>query len=68
MDASVTVPDGTFEDVLHIRITMEEVVGQMVTDYWFAPGVGNVKSETVVSAGSVVLYEMTEELVEHFVI
>jgi len=68
MDASATVPDGTFEDVLHIRITMEDVVGQMVTDYWFAPGVGNVETGIVVTAGSVVLYEMTEELVEHFVI
>ncbi len=67
MDETVDVPDGTFEDVLHLRLHEPGTV-QTVTDLWFAPGTGCIASGVEVSAaGSVVLYELDEELVSHFV-
>ena len=52
-DATVTVPAGTFEDCLHIRIeewtsrdTAGPFAGHQVVEWWFAPHVGPVKRKT----------------------
>lgn len=69
LDETVTVPDGTFQDVLHIRYTIE--TGVVTTmDRWFGPGTGLLKTETQVTAGGgpAILYDMTEDLVDHLIL
>lgn len=66
MDETVTVPDGTFEDVLHISMSGDSLLIEMTTDLWFAPGVGLVRHSTdMVAGGMVTFYEMVEELTGH---
>lgn len=69
LDETVTVPEGTFQDVLHIRYTVE--AGVVTTmDRWFGPGTGLLRTETQVTAGGgpAILYDMTEDLVGHLVL
>lgn len=66
MEETVTVPDGTFEDVLHISTTEVDTLGyQTVDDYWYAPGIGLVSHDKVMQNGSLILYELSEDLVGH---
>jgi hypothetical protein len=65
MDVEMTVPDGTFQDVLHIRATSSNVVVEVVWDYYFAPYVGNIAGEITGSSGGTTTYSSTEELVNH---
>jgi hypothetical protein len=46
----VTVPAGTFKAV-HVRTTVDEKRGGQVSDVWFAPGVGLVKSARSTAEG-----------------
>lgn len=66
MDETVTVPDGTFEDVVHISMSGDSLLVELTTDLWFAPGVGLVRHSTDMSAGGMItFYEMVEELTGH---
>ncbi len=66
MEETVTVPDGTFENVLHISTTEVDTLGiQTVDDYWYAPGVGLVSHGKIMQNGPLVLYELSEDLVGH---
>ena len=44
---SLTVPAGTFDDVLHLRLTMSAGGGTQVKDWWWARGVGQIKSKNI---------------------
>ena len=66
MEETVTVPDGTFENVLHISTTEVDTLGnQTVDDYWYAPGVGLVSHGKIMQNGPLVLYELSEDLAGH---
>jgi len=64
MDEVVTVPDGTFDDVLHIRVTQGDPI-QITQDSYFAPGIGNIMNNMEISADTLTLYSMTEQLTHH---
>ncbi len=66
MTETVTVPEGTFDDVLHISVLQQDTLLSMVQDMYFAPGVGNILNETTVSAGTIVVASITEELLDAF--
>jgi hypothetical protein len=66
MDEVVTVPDGEFDDVLHIRIA--QGAGGMVSvtrDDYYAPGIGNIMNTISILADTTIVYSMTEQLTHH---
>ena len=65
MTEQIEVPDGTFENVLHVRATYVEVAAQVVWDYYFAPNVGNILGETTGTVGGATTYSSTEWLTGH---
>ena len=64
---SITVPDGSFNNVLHIRV-IDDGPPTIQTDYYYAPDVGSILTETEVIVQQEVIFELTEELDSHFVI
>jgi hypothetical protein len=64
MDEVVSVPDGEFDDVLHIRITQGDLVS-IVEDDYYAPGIGNIMNTMSIHADTTVVYEMTQQLTHH---
>lgn len=64
VDEVVTVPDGEFDDVLHIRITQGDVIS-MTQDEYYAPGIGNIMTSTSILADTTTVYEMTRQLTHH---
>jgi hypothetical protein len=64
MDEIVTVPDGEFDDVLHIRITQGDMVS-ITQDNYYAPGIGSIMNTMSILADTTVVYSMTERLTHH---
>lgn len=68
MDETITVPDGTFDGVLHVSLSRDTLLLSMDQDLWFAPGVGCIRRATSITAGgAVIVYELEESLADHFV-
>jgi len=68
MDETITVPEGTFDGVLHVSLGMDSLLLSMDQEFWFAPGVGCIRRVTCISAGgAVTLYELEESLRDHLV-
>lgn len=55
---SITVPVGTFSDVLHMRWTMAAPDGSQIHDEWWAKSVGCVKRLHISGDSSAVSYEL----------
>jgi hypothetical protein len=55
---SISVSGKTYENCFHLRSVMADA--KFTEDFWEAPGVGRVKSETVVADGAKVSMTLTE--------
>lgn len=56
---ALTVPAGTFPDVLHLRIRIRTAGGTQVFDEWWAHSVGKIKRAAVSGRGGGQAYELT---------
>jgi hypothetical protein len=57
---ALTVPAGTFTDVIHLRFTLSAGGGSESKEWWWARGVGQIKSAGASGSGSSLNVELVE--------